>query len=174
MLKSIALTSLFATGSAFVAPAATASSSALRADVFGIEQEEALLNAKREGQDSWGAAVDVKENDVFGFVDEEKTRLAQLGKSQTFASADPFGYDSEPAQSLPVSYSTQELRAASVALPFAARPAGDSATFHAYAVFSPHLKEDCSLATLQYGLPICHTAPEDAAFALRRALDALG
>ena len=57
MLKSIALTSLFATGSAFVAPAATASSSALRADVFGIEQEEALLNAKREGQDSWGAAV---------------------------------------------------------------------------------------------------------------------
>ena len=123
MLKSIALTSLFATGSAFVAPAATASSSALRADVFGIEQEEALLNAKREGQDSWGAAVDVKENDVFGFVDEEKTRLAQLGKSQTFASADPFGYDSEPAQSLPVSYSTQELRAASMALPFAERPA---------------------------------------------------
>ena len=57
---------------------------------------------------------------------------------------------------------------------FAARPAGDSATFHAYAVFSPHLKEDCSLATLQYGLPICHTAPEDAAFALRRALAALG
>ncbi|KAH8066453.1 chlorophyll A-B binding protein [Aureococcus anophagefferens] len=92
MLKSIALTSLFATGGAFVAPAATTSSSALRADVFGIEQEEALLNAKREGQDSWGAAVDVKENDVFGF-------------------------------SLPVSYSTQELRAASVALPFAERPA---------------------------------------------------
>ena len=57
---------------------------------------------------------------------------------------------------------------------FAARPSGDSATFHAYAVFSPHLKEDCSLATLQYGLPICHTAPEDAAFALRRALAALG
>ena len=53
---------------------------------------------------------------------------------------------------------------------FASRPVDDGEDpFHFYAVFTPHLKEDCSLATLQYGLPISHCAPEEAAARLLAA-----
>lgn len=122
MSKTIAIAMLATTASGFVAPGLATSSSALRADVFGVGEEEAMLGASREGQSTWGAAMDVKEGDPFGYVDEEKQRLEQLSKSQTMGAVDAFGFASEAA-SVPVSYATPELRSPSVALPFLDRPA---------------------------------------------------
>lgn len=44
----------------------------------------------------------------------------------------------------------------------------DDDQFHYYAVYVPHLLEDCSLATLQYGFAATDMSPEIVALALRR------
>jgi len=93
-------------------------------DVFGIANEEAMTSATRQGQDDF--SVPVKGNDVFGFVDEEKTRVAQAAKGQASVGGvtkGALGFADE-GQSVRVSYATQNLQPAmSVAVPFLERPA---------------------------------------------------
>jgi len=102
------------------APPAPPAAAAARDDMFGVAAEDAMLTATRPGQDSFAGALDVRESDPFGYVDEEKTRLLQAAKAQS-----SFGEPIADALGLrPAAAAAGGAGAASVALPFAERPSG--------------------------------------------------
>ena len=99
----------------------SATGSAGRDALFGVDNEDAMLSATRQGQDSFSGAIDVKESDPFGYVDEMKTKMVQASKQQTSFGeplAEALGFGAPRATLVGGS------GAASLALPFAARPAG--------------------------------------------------